>query len=87
MLLTVPVGRDAVFPPLHRVYGSERLCKLLDGYVVEKEEYWVKNIQNAWILTDKQVALAREAQPRLYGLGCFVLKRRFRTIKAEQKSV
>lgn len=75
MLLTIPVGRDKVFVPLHRVYGSERLPKLLSNYIIEKEEYWVKNSQNHWILTDKQDALARDAQERLYGLGCFVLRR------------
>lgn len=75
MLLTIPVGRDAVFPPWHRVYGVERLSDLMSGYVVEREEYWVKNEQNKWILADKRDALARIPQKRLYGLGCFVLKR------------
>ena len=75
MLLNVPVGRDAVFMPLHRVYGLERLPKLLDGFIIDKEEYWVKNNRNNWIYTDKQDALAREPKERLYGLGCFVLRR------------
>ena len=75
MLLTIPVGRDAVFAPLHRVYGLERLPKLLNGYIVEREEYWVKNERNEWVLIDRQGALAREPQERLYGLGCFVLRR------------
>jgi len=75
MLLTIPVGRDAIFAPLHRVYGRERLPALLDGYIVEREDYWVKNDQNDWVLTDKQDALARKPQERLYALGCFRLKR------------
>jgi SAM-dependent methyltransferase len=75
MLLTIPVGQDAVFAPLHRAYGSERLPRLLEGYLVENEEYWVKNDQNAWVLTSKQDALASEPQERFYGLGCFVLRR------------
>lgn len=29
MILTVPVGQDAVFAPFHRVYGEQRLPKLL----------------------------------------------------------
>ncbi|GAF74558.1 unnamed protein product [marine sediment metagenome] len=74
MLLTIPVGRDRVFKPLHRVYGLERLPRLLDGYTVEIEEYWVKNNENQWVMTDKQDALAREPLERLYGLGCFVLR-------------
>lgn len=32
MLLTIPVGKDGVFLPNHRVYGSERLPLLLDGF-------------------------------------------------------
>ena len=75
MLLTIPVGCDAVFMPLHRVYGSERLPKLLSGYVVENEQYWVKNDRNEWVLIDRQGALMKEPQERLYGLGCFVLRR------------
>jgi hypothetical protein len=75
MLLTIPVGRDRVFAPLHRVYGPERLPRLLNGYIIEEEQYWVKNDRNEWVLADKQSALAREPQVRLYGLGCFVLKR------------
>ena len=75
MLLTIPVGRDAVFTPLHRVYGSERLPVLLSGYHVEKEAYWVKDDQNVWNATEKEDALKREPQERLYGLACLVLKR------------
>jgi SAM-dependent methyltransferase len=75
MLLTIPVGRDAVFVSFHRVYGAKRLPALLEGYAVEGEEYWVKNSRNTWVLSDKCGALAREAGRRLYALGCFVLRR------------
>lgn len=75
MLVTIPVGHDTVFPPLHRVYGMKRLPKLLEGYTVERDEYWVKNDNNCWVLTDKQEALGREPLERFYGLGCFVLRR------------
>jgi len=75
MLMTIPIGLDTVFPPLHRVYGFKRLPKLLDGYCVDREEYWVKNDSNCWILKDKQEALRHEPLERLYGLGCFVLMR------------
>lgn len=73
MLLTIPVGQDAVFPPLHRVYGAERLPKLLNRYVIKKEEYWIKDEQNQWVTADRNIALSRQAQRDLYGLGCFVL--------------
>lgn len=75
VLYNIPAGRDSVFASLHRVYGTEILPKLLKGYIVDKEEYWVKNDQNAWVPIDRQGALAREPQERLYGLGWFVLRR------------
>ncbi len=74
MLITIPVGKDAVFTPLHRVYGIERLPSLFNGYTIEHEEFWVKNEQNQWVVTDKSDALMKESQPHLYGLGCFVLR-------------
>ena len=74
MLLTIPVGQDAVFIPLHRVYGTERLPQLLRGYQVEHREYWTKDEQNRWAPTSEDIALAQASHPRLYGLGCFVLR-------------
>lgn len=76
MLLTIPVGQDAVFTPLHRVYGKERLPKLLEGYTIERKEYWIKNDKNQWILADEITALNVKPNPHFYGLGCFVLQAR-----------
>lgn len=80
MLLTIPVGRDAVFAPFHRVYGAQRLPRLLKGYTVEKEAFWVKDSQNRWMLTDRETALDFKASAgswnplrNYYALGCFVL--------------
>lgn len=82
MLLTVPLGRDAVFQPMCRVYGEKRLPRLLDGYNVEKESYWVKDGENRWAQCDRDTALdfeARAGSPdplrNVYALGCFVLRR------------
>jgi glycosyltransferase involved in cell wall biosynthesis len=82
MLLTIPLGRDAVFAPLCRVYGEERLPRLLDGYTVKKEEFWVKDQENRWVLCDRETALkfkaaAGSSNPlqSVYALGCFVLKK------------
>jgi len=82
MLLTIPVGQDAVFAPLCRVYGVRRLPRLLKGYKVEKEAFWVKDSQNRWVLAEKEVALNFKASAgswnplkNVYALGCFVLKR------------
>lgn len=82
MLLTIPVGKDAVFAPLTRVYGSQRLPKLLAGYLVEKEEFWVKDWENRWLPSEREIALNFEASAgswdpmqNVYALGCFVLRR------------
>lgn len=73
MLLTLPVGQDIVFAPFHRVYGEQRLPKLLDAYIVIKEEYWTKNTRNQWVLTEKSKALGSLPKLNCYGLGCFIL--------------
>ena len=82
MLLTIPIGQDAVFAPLHRIYGRQRLALLLNGYIVEKEEFWVKDRQNRWIQCDREIAFNFQAQAgswdplkNAYALGCFVLQR------------
>lgn len=83
MLLTIPVGRDAVFAPMCRVYGEIRLKPLLAAYDVRREQYWIKNDSNKWEICDKQAALdyqalASSSDPAqcTYALGCFVLSPR-----------
>jgi glycosyltransferase involved in cell wall biosynthesis len=82
MLLTVPVGQDAVFTPMTKVYGFQRLPLLLEGFTVEIEEFWIKNAENRWIQCDRETALrfkafagSRDAMQNIYALGCFVLRR------------
>jgi 2-polyprenyl-3-methyl-5-hydroxy-6-metoxy-1,4-benzoquinol methylase len=75
MLLTVPVGRDAVFAPLHRVYGPERLPRLLSGFTVESREFWLKRADNRWVAAPEAEALAFVPRERLYAIGGFVLRR------------
>ena len=78
-LLTIPVGRDSVFPPWHRVYGKSRLPTLLEGYVVEHEEFWCKSLNQGWALCEREKALefnpAWDEKRKIYALGCFVLRR------------
>lgn len=81
MLLTIPVGQDAVFAPLNRVYGGQRLPQLLNGYTVEEDVFWVKDAENRWVLCDRDTALNFKASAgswdplrNVYALGCFVLK-------------
>lgn len=73
MLLTIPVGRDEVFAPLHRVYGEERLPRLLEGWTIEEQEYWVKQADERWAQVGRSEALALQPKSMFYGLGLFVL--------------
>jgi hypothetical protein len=73
MLLTLPVGLDAVFAPLHRVYGLQRLPRLLQGWRVDEERYWVKTAGGRWESVSQQQALSCPGSERYFGLGCFVL--------------
>jgi SAM-dependent methyltransferase len=73
LVLTVPVGRDAVFKPVHRVYGETRLPMLLRGYSVLCEEYWAKEVDNRWHCCSAVRALQVQGSPQFYALGCFVL--------------
>ncbi len=82
MLLTIPVGRDAVFKPMARVYGEKRLPLLLEGYEILKEEFWLKDSANRWVLTEKNAAVqfkaamgAPNALKNACALGCFVLQK------------
>ena len=72
MVVTIPVGRDLVCPPLHRIYGQDRLPRLLDGYVVEEEQFWAKN--TVWSRTERDRALATQGSRSFYSLGMFLLR-------------
>lgn len=81
MLMTIPCGRDAAITPWHRVYGQERLPKLLSGYEVEEQNYWLKHKDNRWYPCDVEAALSYvpTSHPTIatrcsYALGCFVLR-------------
>lgn len=81
-LLTCPIGRDAVVGDYHRVYGHERLPRLLEGYRVLKQAYWVKaDDDSQWLSCSKERALAEApVMPPVpsiielcYALGGYVL--------------
>src|SRR5579862_5836809 len=57
LLMTAPCGKDVVMAPWHRVYGPERLPKLLAPFEILKQAYWVKNEDNRWVPTDRATAL------------------------------
>jgi uncharacterized protein DUF268 len=76
MIMTIPVGRDLVCSPLHRIYGHERLPRLLEGYSVEEAQYWRRDpAVAAWVELDRDDALKTEGSAWFYALGLLVLKR------------
>lgn len=74
MLLTLPVGYDAVVRPLHRIYGTKRLPRLLEGYEVIESSFWRKDARNVWIPCTRDEAMAEEGHERYYALGAMVLR-------------
>ena len=83
VIMTAPCGTDAVMAPWCRVYGQERLPKLLAPFLIERECYWIKDHENRWVETSKEKALNYAprhdpANPHgcSYALGGFVLRKR-----------
>lgn len=82
MILTLPIGQDYTAGYLHRIYGKDRLPKLLEGYTVVKESYWTKRDLQKWVPADRENALSykipeynKPGDPIIYNLGCFVLRK------------
>lgn len=74
MIFTIPVGRDKIAAPYHRIYGPERLPKILSEYRIQRCEYFAKiDGLNAWQSVSREAALDVEGSERFYALGLFVL--------------
>ena len=73
MILTIPVGIDDIFIPYHRIYGKERILKLLKNFNIIKQEYWKKNNNNIWKNCEKDRAFSTKGSENYYALGCYVL--------------
>jgi SAM-dependent methyltransferase len=73
MILTVPVGRDMVCAPVHRIYGRARLPRLLSSYRKVEEQYWRKDARQGWVQTDHATALETLGSESFYSVGLFVV--------------
>lgn len=80
LIITVPVGLDATYFPMGRVYGKARLPILLSDFHVVRESFWKKERDNIWQITSKECALSEMSYvntpiptSNYYALGCFVL--------------
>jgi SAM-dependent methyltransferase len=73
MVLTLPVGLDAVYAPHHRVYGEGRLPRLLEAYAIREERFWAKVDGRAWTPVARDIALGVQGSASYYALGLFVV--------------
>jgi SAM-dependent methyltransferase len=73
LILTIPIGRDLIFQPWHRIYGEERLPQLLRGFLIEREQYYWKPLHDTWRITAKADALQVDQKGLCYALGQMVL--------------
>lgn len=74
VFLTIPVGQDVVHVPWHRVYGTDRLPRLLDGFTVTKSRFLVKEPWGPWNECDRETAVACAPDIQRYALGEFILR-------------
>ena len=75
LFLTVPMGRDAVYKPFHRVYGRQRLHRLIEGFEVIKSRFYVKEPWGPWRSANQEAALGYPADIRRYALGEMLLRK------------
>ena len=73
MILSIPLGLDGVYPPWHRVYGEERLSRLLERWEIRKESYWAKTSGEKYEPVSRAKALADEGSATYYALGLYVV--------------
>jgi SAM-dependent methyltransferase len=73
MVLTIPVGLDAVHSPLHRIYGEERLPRLLEHWQIREERYWAKPRDDRFEPVTREQALAVAGSASYYALGLYVV--------------
>lgn len=76
VFLTIPVGKDVVHRPWHRVYGRERLPLLLEGFDMVKCRYLSKAPGGPWRECDQDAALNHPPEIQRYALGEFILTSR-----------
>lgn len=74
LILTVPAGKDAVYKPWHRVYGTKRIAQLLDGFRIVRSQSYVKEAWGPWRRTTLEEALEFPATAARYALAQMVLK-------------
>jgi SAM-dependent methyltransferase len=73
MVLSIPIGVDALFAPWHRIYGEKRLPRLLERWQIQEESYWAKVDSPQYEPVTREQALADEGSAGYYALGLYVV--------------
>jgi SAM-dependent methyltransferase len=73
MVLSIPLGVDAVFSPWHRIYGEERLPRLLERWEIRQESYWAKVDGRQYEPVTRGHALVDQGSTTYYALGLYVV--------------
>ena len=86
LFLTVPVGLDALCKPWHRVYGRQRLPRLLEEFDIQRYRFLLKpEPWGPWREGSADAALDYPVDARRYALGEMILSRREDAGKPEVK--
>jgi SAM-dependent methyltransferase len=75
LFLTIPVGKDVVYRPWHRVYGEDRLWRLVRGFSILQSRFLLKKPLGPWSIVSESEALSFGPDIRTYGLGQFILSK------------
>ena len=73
ILLTIPFGRAKVIRPHMRVYDGCLMHELVDGLIIQKQEYYMQDLQDDWFPCSSEAAEHFEAQADRYPLGLLKL--------------
>lgn len=75
MLLTLPIGKDTIIRPYHRVYG-DRLKKLMKGWrVLDWAHYGKPRDSDIYRQMGEEEAIAGSPTDKYYALGLFTLEK------------
>jgi len=61
LLMTVPFGKARVIKPYNRIYDGNRIKDITRGFTIDKEEYYMQDIEDNWYQCSKSKAESIDA--------------------------
>lgn len=68
ILLTIPFGRGKIIRPYNRIYDSTLMNRLVEGFKIEKEEYFMEDQDDDWAACSKSAAGNNNSTKNSYAL-------------------